>query len=119
MTSLSLEQRERIKAALVGLTGNERHRERMRLRSRLLRECEDYRKADNAKKAAHGREAYHADLEQSRRRGAEKCRRRRALSRPTPTADQVSWTPRASREATASAGPSKATDEAKGDEHEG
>jgi hypothetical protein len=73
---LSIEQREQVQAAIAGLHGQERHRERMRLRSRLLREGEEYRMADNAKKAAHGREAYHANLELSRRRGAEKSRQR-------------------------------------------
>jgi hypothetical protein len=62
----------------------------MRLRSRLLRECAEYRTADNAKKAAHGREAYHANLVESRRRSVEKARwRRRTLTRTTPTANQV------------------------------
>jgi hypothetical protein len=77
---LSTEQRQQIQAALAGLHGEERQRERMRLRSRMLRLNPEYRSADNAKKAAHGREAYHANLEESRRKGAEKARRRAALA---------------------------------------
>jgi hypothetical protein len=74
---LTEDQRRQIGAAVAGLTGDARRRERMRLRSRLLRESEEYRKKDNATKAAHGREAYHANIEEGRRRGAEKWRRAR------------------------------------------
>jgi hypothetical protein len=84
MSSLSFklteEQRRQIRDAIAALTGEERHREASRLRSRLLREDQECRKKDNASKAAHGRQKYHADLEASRRKGAEKARRRRAAA---------------------------------------
>jgi len=73
---LNDEERRQIHAAIAGLTGKERQREAARLRSRLLRQRPEYRQADNAKKAAHGRERYHANLEESRRKGADKWRRR-------------------------------------------
>ena len=81
---LSLEQRERIREAIAGLAGVERHRAYMRLRSRLLREDPEYRKKDNATKAEHGREHYHANLEESRRKGAAKWRSRRARDKARP-----------------------------------
>jgi hypothetical protein len=37
--------------------------------------------ADNARKAAHGREAYHANIEEGRRKGAERMRRKSGLAR--------------------------------------
>ncbi len=78
---LTEDQRRQIDAALAGLTGIERHRERERLRSRLLREDPAYRLADNARKAEHGREAYHANPEAARVRSAEKARRARGKAR--------------------------------------
>jgi hypothetical protein len=84
--TLNEDQRRQIDAAVAGLTGEERQRARARLRSRLLREDPAFRQADNAAKAEHGREAYHANLEESRRRNAEKWRRYRARDKArTPT----------------------------------
>jgi hypothetical protein len=68
-----------LQASLVGLHGVARQRERMWLRSRFLRLNPEYRLADNARKAAHGREAYHANLDEGRRKGVEKSRQRRLL----------------------------------------
>ena len=82
---LTEDQRRQIDAALAGLTGIERHRERERLRSKALREDPAYRLADNARKAQHGRRAYRANPEAARagprrRRGggglSELCSRR-------------------------------------------
>ena len=47
---LTEDQRRQIDAAIAGLTGDARRRERARLRSRLLREYPEYRKKDNAAK---------------------------------------------------------------------
>ena len=84
-SKLSPEQCEQIQAALAGLTGKERHRERMRLRSKFLRMNPDYRAADNAKQAELGRARYHANLEESRRKVAEKWRRRKVATQDCPT----------------------------------
>jgi hypothetical protein len=115
MSSLSFklteDQRERIQAAIAGLTGEERHREASRLRSQILRLNPDCRKKDNASKAAHGRQKYHADLEASRRKGAEKKARRRRAAAGT-DAMLCRRLARLAPKATVPAGPSKATDEA-------
>ena len=75
--TLTPEEREQIRAEIAGLTGKERHRAWGRLRSRVLRQRPDFRQADNERKAARGREVYHANLEGSRRKGVEKWHRRR------------------------------------------
>ncbi len=78
MSFLSEEQRQQINAALGNLTGADRRRERARLRSRLLRESEEYRQADNAKKAAHARDRYHANPEAARQRNRDWRQRNKA-----------------------------------------
>jgi hypothetical protein len=72
--------RQLIRDAVAGLTGAERQRTRARMRSKLLRINPEYRAADNARQAALGREKYHASLEESRRKSAEKWRRRTRLA---------------------------------------
>ena len=83
---LSAEERQLIRDIVAGLEGDERHRESGRVRSIVCRLNPDYRAADNAKKAARERAKYHADIEESRRKGAEIMRRRAALrATPPPT----------------------------------
>jgi predicted component of type VI protein secretion system len=70
--------RDLLYCIVTGLTGTERQRETARIRSKLLRLHDAYRQADNARKAAIGRERYAADIDESRRKSAEKVRRKRA-----------------------------------------
>src|SRR5262245_32500782 len=78
LSSLTEAEREQIRAAIGAVTGHERCRAWAKWRSRLLRLRPDFRAADNARKAARGRERYHADIGEARRKSAEKERRRRA-----------------------------------------
>jgi hypothetical protein len=73
---LSADERQLIRDIVAGLEGDERRRESDRVRSIVCRLNPDYRAADNSKYAARGRATYHADIEESRRKGAEKMRRR-------------------------------------------
>lgn len=75
--NLTPEERETIRLALGDLKGQARRTERGRLRSKVLRQRPDFRQADNAAKAARGKERYHENLEENRRKGAEKWQRRR------------------------------------------
>lgn len=83
---LSPEARQLVRDIVAGLEGHERHREYARVRSKVARMDADQRRADNARNAAHGREAYHADLTESRQKSAAKQRKRverlRLLGRP-------------------------------------
>ena len=83
--TLTDDDRQRIHDSLVGLTGKERHRAHNAMRSRLLRLKPEYRAASNAKNAERQRAKYHANLEESRRYGAEKKRRRTARLDALPT----------------------------------
>ncbi len=60
---LTAEERQLLRDIVAGLKGDERHRESTRVRSILCRLNPECRAADNAKKAAHGRATYHADIE--------------------------------------------------------
>jgi hypothetical protein len=75
--------RQLIRDAVSGLTGDERRREYMRLKSKLLRLNPEYRAADNARMAAREHDRYHANIEESRRKSAEKSRRQRERERLT------------------------------------
>jgi hypothetical protein len=74
---LTPDDRQLIRDAVAGLAGAERQRARARMRSKLLRLNPEYRAADNARQAALGREKYHANREESRRKSAEKAKRQR------------------------------------------
>jgi hypothetical protein len=90
---LSAEERQLIRDIVAGLEGDERHREASRVRSIVCRMNPDYRAADNAKKAARERAKYHADIEESRRKGAEKARRKVALRTLTPPTQRTQLSP--------------------------
>ena len=77
---LSPEDRQLVRDIVAGLEGAERHRESARVRSKVVRMNPEYRAADNARQAAHEREKYYANLDESRRKAAEKWRSRRAMT---------------------------------------